>query len=272
MSGINNPLFENIKSNFILEMIFNSLQYRRKLNIIRYNKKLQKRLRKDLNDYIKEDSKIIIEIIPIENKYGKFINLSTSNYYHIYFNDNLEEIRKDYITEEDKVAKIKIVIDYEIKNLFGLFHNIAFIKKINFVKFRRNDIKNIMYMFKNCSSLEELNISNFNTYSITNMAEIFDGCESLKELNLFSWNNNNIKDMSGMFYECKSLKKLNITNFNTSYITNMAQMFYGCSSLKELNLSDFNTTNVTNMTEMFYGCESLKKLDLSNFNTTNVSR
>ena len=64
MSEINNPLLENIKSKVILEKIFNSLQYKKKLNIIRYNKILQKKLRKDINDYIKEDSKIIIEIIP----------------------------------------------------------------------------------------------------------------------------------------------------------------------------------------------------------------
>ena len=95
MSEITNSFFENIKSYFILEMIFNSIQYKKKLNIIRYNKNLQKRLRKDINDYIKEDSKIIIEIFPIENKYGKFINISRIKYYHFYFNDNLEEIRRD---------------------------------------------------------------------------------------------------------------------------------------------------------------------------------
>ena len=173
MSEINNPLLENIKSKVILEKIFNSLHYKKKLNIIRYNKILQKKLRKDINDYIKEDSKIIIEIIPLENKCGKFINMSTSKYYHFYFNDKLEEIRRDYINEEDKVTKIKIVIDYEVKTLFGLFNNIKFIRKINFVKFRRNNIKNFMYIFRSCSSLKELNLSDINTSNITNMAYMF---------------------------------------------------------------------------------------------------
>ena len=48
----------------------------------------------------------------------------------------MEEIRRDYITEEDNATKIKIVIDYEIKTLFGLFNNIIFIKKINFVNLK----------------------------------------------------------------------------------------------------------------------------------------
>ena len=136
MSEVNKPLFKTIKSNYILEMIFGSLQFTKKLNIIRYNKNLQKRLRKDINDYFKEYTEIIIEITLLKKKYGKFINASTSKYYHIYINDNLEEIRRDYITEEDNATKIKIVIDYEIKTLFGLFNNIIFIKKINFVNLK----------------------------------------------------------------------------------------------------------------------------------------
>ena len=209
--------------------------------MIRYNKNLQERLKKEINDYIKEDSKIIIEIIPKENEFGKFINISTNKYYHIYFNDNFEEINRDYITMEDHVTKIKIVIDYEIKNLFGLFYRITFIRKITFIKFRRNDIKNIMYIFKECSSLEEINISNFDTHSLTNTKEMFYGCQSLKALNLASFNNNNIKDMSSMFYECESLEELNISNFITNNVTNMDNIFYGCKSLKKLNLSNFNT-------------------------------
>ena len=58
-------------------------------------------------------------------------------------------MKRDYITVEDYVNKIKIVIDYEIKNLFWLFYKITFIRKINFIKFRRNDIKNIYFFLKN---------------------------------------------------------------------------------------------------------------------------
>jgi len=149
MSETDNSLFGKVKNNYLLGILFDFLNLKKKLNIIRYNKNLQKRLGKDINDYIKEDWKIIIEITPKENEYGKFINISTGKYYHIFFNDNLEEMKRDYITVEDYVNKIKIVIDYEIKNLFGLFYKITFIRKINFIKFRRNDIKNIYFFLKN---------------------------------------------------------------------------------------------------------------------------
>ena len=52
----------NIKSNYILKQIFNNLQKKILLNFIRYNKILQKRLNKDINDYKIEYSKIELEI------------------------------------------------------------------------------------------------------------------------------------------------------------------------------------------------------------------
>ena len=43
-------------------------------------------------------SSIEIEIKPVKNKYGKFINIDEGNekYYHIYFNNNKEEIKRNY--------------------------------------------------------------------------------------------------------------------------------------------------------------------------------
>ena len=50
------------------------------------------------------------------------INEDKASYYHIYFNDNNEEIKNKYkINEEDKVTKIKIIIDYQVKSFNGLF-------------------------------------------------------------------------------------------------------------------------------------------------------
>ena len=183
MSEKGKPFFKKVRSKYILQEIFNMMQYERSLNIIRYNKNIQEDLEKNINDYIKEYLKIKIEIFPVENKYGRFINNSSQRYYHFYFNDNLKEETKNYIDEEDNVTKIKIVIDSEVKNLYGLFGYIRFIKKINFFKFNRNDIKNMLYIFKECSSLEELNLSNFNTSNVTDMSQMFYGCSSLKKLN-----------------------------------------------------------------------------------------
>ena len=58
-------------------------------------------------------SSIEIEIKTVKNKYDKFINIDKENemYYHIYFNNNKEEIKKNYLNENENVEKIKIVID-----------------------------------------------------------------------------------------------------------------------------------------------------------------
>ena len=72
-----------------------------KFQIVKYNKRIQNRLNLDINDY-KEYSEtftpIEIEIIPCKMKYGQFINIKEKekSYYHIYFNNNREEIKNKY--------------------------------------------------------------------------------------------------------------------------------------------------------------------------------
>ena len=121
-----NPILENINSKYILSKIYDIMPKKKKLEIVKYNKKIQNRLNLSVNDY-EEYCKIEIEIIPIKDKYGKFVNINENDklYYHIYFNDNKEEIKNKYrineedgetkheyyIEEEDKVTKIKIIID-----------------------------------------------------------------------------------------------------------------------------------------------------------------
>ena len=69
-------------------------------------------------------------------------------YYHIYFNDNKEEIKNKYeINKEDKVTKIKIIIDYQVKSLKELFSWCECIESINFKNFYRNNVK---YLFLRC--------------------------------------------------------------------------------------------------------------------------
>ena len=66
MSEISNPFIKAVKSKYILLKIFNMMQNKRSLNIIRYNKSFQEKLEKNINHYIKEYSKIEIEIFPVE--------------------------------------------------------------------------------------------------------------------------------------------------------------------------------------------------------------
>ena len=104
-----NPIIENIKSRYILSKIYNNMTIKKKLLIIKYNKRIQNRLNLDVKDY-KAYCEIEIEIIPTKDKCGQFININKNDklYYHIYFNDNKEEIKNQYeIKKRDKVRKIK---------------------------------------------------------------------------------------------------------------------------------------------------------------------
>ena len=151
-------------------------------------------MNKTLNDYKNEFLNLKIEIIPKENSFGEFIHFKSK--YKIYFNDNKEEIKRDFITKEDNVKKIKIIIiDHKITSLSRLFYDCKCIKKINFIKFKRDDIKDMSYMFFLCSSLKELNLSNFNTNNVTNMSFMFDRCSLLKELKLSNFNTKKVTDM-----------------------------------------------------------------------------
>ena len=110
-----NPIIENIKSGYILSKIYNNIPIKKKLGIVKYNKKIQNRLNLSIKDYKEYYEEIEIEIIPCKKKYGEFINIKKNDklYYHIYFNDNKEEIKNKYKIdyEGDKVTKIKIIID-----------------------------------------------------------------------------------------------------------------------------------------------------------------
>ena len=205
----------NIKSHYILNIIFNNLVEFKSLNIIRYNKKLQNKSDKDINIY-REYSKIEIDIIPIlDDSYknrGLVINIPNEKdkqYFHLYLNGNTEEMKRNYFTREDNAKKIKIIIDPEIISFFQLF-KLCEISEVNFIKFNRNDINNMDSMFYECYYLNDIKFTKFNSKNVTNM--------------------------SSMFYGCHKLKSLNLNNFNTSNVTDMSYMFSGCSKLVELNL------------------------------------
>ena len=135
-----NPITDNINSKYILSKIYDNMTKKKKLEIVKYNKKVQNRLDlgvKDYKEYSETYSSIEIEIMPAKGKYGRFIYINENDklYYHIYFNDNKEEIKNKYrineedkvtkheyyIEEDDKVTKIKIIIDYQVKSFEKLF-------------------------------------------------------------------------------------------------------------------------------------------------------
>ena len=157
----------NLKSDYFIQKFFDYMNKRRSLKTIRYNKSIQKRINININkykEYSEKYSSIEIEIKPMENKYGEFINIKKEDkgYYHIYYNDNKkEEIKSTLLNKNDKVSKINIIIDYQVESFYELFENCKCIESIGFKKFYSNNITNMSGMFSRCSSLKELNLNNF---------------------------------------------------------------------------------------------------------------
>ena len=159
---------EMIQSRFILKKIFIYLKRNKFLKIINRNKNFQKKLDlsvRDYQEYNEKYSDIEIEILPALRKYGKFINIDNykdeASSFHIYFNDSKEEVKLNNIDKKDKVKKIKIIIDYQIKSFSDLFKKCSCIECISFIKFKRNNITNINSMFYGCDFLKKIKYFKF---------------------------------------------------------------------------------------------------------------
>ena len=106
---INNELNQNlIQIDYFLPKIFDYTQKKKFLQILKFNKKLQKRLKININDYKEYSqyySSVELKITLANDKYGKFINISDeqSKYYHIYFDNSAEEIKRNYLNEGKKL-------------------------------------------------------------------------------------------------------------------------------------------------------------------------
>ena len=92
-------IFNNLKSDYFLQLLFNNLVKKKSLYIIKYNNNIKNRMNisiKDYKEYSEIYSTIEIEIKPVNNKCGTFININKEKeiYFHIHFNNNKEEIKK----------------------------------------------------------------------------------------------------------------------------------------------------------------------------------
>ena len=130
--------YANIKADYFLEKVFNNLKRGKTLNIVKYNENIKKRININTNDYKEYSEKYSsteIEIKPVNKKYGKFINNENEEiYYHIYFNNNKEEIKRNYIKEDEEIKIIRIKIDYQVKSFEDLFSDCKCIESISFKK------------------------------------------------------------------------------------------------------------------------------------------
>ena len=116
----------NIRSKYILMHILNNLELKKTLDLFKYNKKLQKKLKVNLNDYKKcsEEIEILIEPLKtLEKESNKFINIENLNelaYFHIFFDDCKEGEKRNFLKKNETISKIKIIIDNKVSSLKGL--------------------------------------------------------------------------------------------------------------------------------------------------------
>ena len=107
--------YENLKNDYFLQKVFNIVEKKKLLNIVKHNKYIKKRINININDfkeYSEKYSSIEIEIKLVNNKYSKFINIKKEDekYYHIYLNNNKEEIKMNNINKDEEIKIIKIII------------------------------------------------------------------------------------------------------------------------------------------------------------------
>ena len=82
-------MLKNLISDYFIKKFLNYMHERKRSEIIRYNKSIQRIINIDINnykEYSEKYSSIEIEIIPMKDKYGKFIYIEEEDkkYYHIY--------------------------------------------------------------------------------------------------------------------------------------------------------------------------------------------
>ena len=96
----------------------------------------------DYKEYSQLYSSIEIELKITINKYNEFVNIPDEDkeYYHIYFDNSNEEIKRNYLEENEKVKKIKVIIDFQVKSFKRLFYCCRCINSIFFKKFCRTNI------------------------------------------------------------------------------------------------------------------------------------
>ena len=90
-------LFDNLKNDYFLQEVFNHLEKKKLLKMIKYNRNIMERIDININDYkeySEQYSSIELELKPVNEKYGSFIRINKEGekFYHIYFNPNKKEI------------------------------------------------------------------------------------------------------------------------------------------------------------------------------------
>ena len=106
-----------IRSKYILKQVFDNLHPKTLLEIIHYNKDLQKLMEIKMEDFKKISYITEIELFLLENMTSNFIKIrkGQEKYFKIYLNDDKEPTNRIKVYKKDKakIKKVRIVIEYE---------------------------------------------------------------------------------------------------------------------------------------------------------------
>ena len=249
---------KKIKCDFFVRNLFKDLILEnRKLNIMKFNRDLQKKVKVKLEDYKKYQNVChIIAESDNEDDFAKIKeNLKTEEFLN---NENSNIIYKKGLN--------KIFNGLLVSNGKKLCDTIRIFEKVKKLTIKTNiETKSLEYMFSGFLNLEEIDLSKFNTKYVENMSCMFIGCNNLKKANLSNLNADNVIHMSYMFDNCYNITDINFSNFTTKKLIYTKYMFQDCNSLKNIDLSSFNTYKIDDMSNMFINCHNLKTVNLMNF-------
>ena len=285
----NKYYFDCLKSDFILKKIFINLKRTKLLEIVNHNKKLQKRLNLNINDYknyYELYSPIEIELIFNGDEYNKFINISNEEkgYYHIYFDNSKKDIENNNYNQKMDSKKISckegIIKKKSNNKLENLKSDFFFEKIINnsskkraleFLKYNKKAQRrtnfNIDDYKKYCESYSSIEIEIIPAKG--KYGEFININEEDRSYYHIYFNNNKKTEIKGNILKKNKRVKL-ITIKIDCQVKSFKNLFYNCKCIEAIKFKQFARNNITDMSYMFYGCSSLKELNLSNFNTNNV--
>ena len=260
---------KNLKSDYFLQLLATYLNDERLMNIFRYSKINQRKLKLGIDKYIKYHNNIEVEIIPQIGE-NVFFNNEYSGVIKVWIDNHEIKIPINKIENLEDAKVIKLAFNYKEVNINELFAFCDGIREISFTKCRLRNITNLNSLFSCCSNLKKVNFNKLNTKNVQDFSNMFYHCTSLEEFDLSSIDTSKAINMSFMFCYCSNLNRIILDNKNSSTITDLSGMFCHCEKLKKIKINNFNTINVINMSEMFCYCGNITELDLSAFNFSNV--
>ena len=230
----NNTLFGNIKSDYIFQEIIKKINEKKVLNIIKYNKSIQKRLNKDINNYK-------FYFFKSEGFNIKFIGGNISEHYSYIF----EKIK----TEKKLISKI----NYKLENIISLTTN----KNNILYLIDNNKDKNLKNKYKTHCFILEFNINDMKTFDYIQKYYY----EKIKLPNTHNLVyligvNNNLKNLKGKnIIDDNSIKifaesnKINLISFNKNFNINalLSKLEYSIIEEKEQKFKNYED-NIINGT------------------------